>query len=75
MATEVKTNEFAVLRYLADVPLHMRRHKPTEGRYVDYEAAEAALKELPQAAILQVEERSESWEEEVEDAELDQDTE
>jgi hypothetical protein len=74
MATRTVTNEFAVLRYTADVPLHLRMHSATLGRYKDYDEAEHFRLLKENGADLQVEERSESWDEEVEDVELDQNT-
>ena len=76
MATRTVTRDFAVLRYNDDVPLHLRKHAATVGRYSHYVDAELARLDLYNSLDLHVEERSESWEEEVdEDGEHDQDTE
>jgi hypothetical protein len=72
MATRTVTNEFAVLRYVDGVPLHQRVHASTFGRYPDWDSAERARVGLSNGADLEVQERSESWDEEVEDVELDQ---
>jgi hypothetical protein len=56
-----------VLRYNSDVPLHLRRHHFTEGRYGDYEAAERARVDKPNGELMHIEERSETYEVEDDD--------
>jgi len=60
------TNDYAVLRYNDDVPLQLRVHSHTRGRYPDAMRASDALDLLTDdvAERLHIEERTEEWEEE-----------
>ena len=64
----VHTNDYAVLRYDDDTPMHFRRHDITVGRYPDAATADDRMTQLdeleghPSAQYLHVEERSEEWE-------------
>jgi hypothetical protein len=67
----IYTNEFHVLRYMSDTPLHLAIHEYTLGRFEHHEATrrldvlQASPSSSASAYFLTIEERTEMWEEDI----------